>query len=119
MFADVINQFEQDVDPAKTRIEAFPSLIFVFGGKLSVEDAHTSLRNVFVGWAQNKRHPVAERLYSPEDFHDWNKFDGYSNLIEFERDAVSLSRGVILFLKALGPLLNWELSVWMMFCPNE
>lgn len=101
---EVINQFQQDIDPTKTRIGGLPSLILVFGGKKSIAagEEYCSLRNVFLRSVYGSGNAIAENLYVPEDFQEWNRFEGYSNLIEFERDAVSLSRGIVVFSESAG-----------------
>lgn len=100
---NAILKFKELVAPEKTRIESLFPLILVFGGPAPVEDKYSSCRNVFLCWAHENKYELANDLRTPEDFPDeWNKFYGYSNLVEFERDAGCLTRGILLFSESPG-----------------
>jgi hypothetical protein len=48
--------------------------------------------------------PWMAELSRPEDYPEWWAFSGYSDLLEFERDACHLARGTILFAESPGSL---------------
>lgn len=45
-------------------------------------------------------------LTKPEDYPDWWAFSGYSDLLEFERDACNIARSTILFAESEGSLVE-------------
>lgn len=101
---NAIQEFKKLVAPEKTQVDSLFSLILVFGGNTEIEKGkYSSCRHVFVQWAHDTKYELAGDLRTPEDFPDeWNKFYGYSNLVEFERDAGCLTRGVLLFSESPG-----------------
>lgn len=100
MFASAINAFGLAIDPLATRVERFPPIVLVFGGPLGAATA--SGRQMFMNWMLAKGHPVSPLLRTPEQYSDWDKFEGYSNLIDFEKDAGNLSRTIVLFSESPG-----------------
>lgn len=106
LFENIIKEFINVVNPLATRIEALPSIILVFGGKKSVkiDEKYISCRNVFLDWAFSTNHELSKFLKTPEDYPEWNNFEGYQNLIEFERDAGSLSSCILLFSESYGAI---------------
>lgn len=88
------------INPADTRIKRLPSFILVFGGPLG--DPRKSARQMFLNWIDIHRRDLGEWMIKPEDYPDWNSLQGYPNLIDFERDAVCLTRAVILFSESPG-----------------
>lgn len=112
---NAILEFKNLVAPEKTRVESLFPLIFVFGGPaLDSTDKFSSCRNVFLNWAHETKYKFAHDLRIPEEFPEWNDFDGYSNLVDFEKDAGCLSRGILLFSESHGALA--ELGT---FCTDE
>jgi len=113
---NAIHKFKESVAPEKTRIESLFPLILVFGGDADVtKDKYQSCRSVFLSWAHETKYELANFLRTPEDFKgEWNKFEGYSNLVDFEIDAGCLTRGILLFLECPGALA--ELGA---FCTDE
>ena len=113
---NAIQKFKESVAPEKTHIESLFQLILVFGGDADVtKDKYQSCRSVFLNWAHETKFELAKFLRTPEDFKgEWNKFEGYSNLVEFEKDAGCLSRGILLFSECPGAFA--ELGV---FCTDE
>lgn len=110
-----IQKFKELVAPEKTRIESLFPLVLVFGGPASdVKDRYASCRNVFLSWAHESDYEFAKFLRIPEDFPEWNDFEGYSNLVDFEKDAGCLTRGILLFSESPGALA--ELGA---FCTEE
>lgn len=110
-----IKKFEELVAPEKTRIESLFSLILVFGGNVDFKDGkYSSCRHVFVQWALDKKYELADSLVWPELFPTWNHFEEDYNLVDFEKDAGCLSRGILLFLECPGALA--ELGA---FCTND
>lgn len=106
MFSDALDEFKNSVNFQATRIERLPSIILVFGGKISVETGseYLSCRNVFLNWAHSTKHNLSSYLRSPEEYPEWNTFEGYPNLIEFERDAGCLSSSILLFSESEGSI---------------
>lgn len=110
-----ILKFKELVDPDKTRIESLFPLILVFGGNADVKNGkYSSCRNVFLHWASDKNFSLEDYLRTPEQFQEWNSFDGYSNLVDFEKEAGCLARGILLFSECPGALA--ELGA---FCTDE
>lgn len=114
MFSDAIQEFTKSVSPDKTRVSSLSPLILVFGGSAPIEDKYASCRSVFLSWAHESAYELAEFLVRPEDYKEWNQFEGYDNLVDFERDAGCLSRGILLFSECAGALA--ELGA---FCMDE
>lgn len=107
MFVDALDQFKQSVDPKKTRLRRLPKIILVFGsGPIGVEDAYrnSSFRNAFLNWTSENGYPLAGQFQLPEYFPEWNRFHGYQNLVDFEREAAALSGAVLLFSEGSGAL---------------
>lgn len=102
MFADAIQKFIDTISPLKTRIESLSQLVLVFGGATPADNKYASCRNVFLCWAHESGYELANFLITPEDYQEWNQFEGYDNLIDFERDAGCLSRGILLFSECEG-----------------
>lgn len=99
LFYNTIEDFKNSVNPLSARIESLPSIILVFGGKKSVQlhERQISCRNIFLDWAHTTKHELSTFLKTPEDYPEWDTFEGYQNLVEFEKDAGSLSSCVLLF----------------------
>jgi hypothetical protein len=112
---NAIQKFKESVAPGKTHIESLFPLILVFGGDVDPrKDKHQSCRNIFLQWAQDTKYELADFLRYPEEFKEWNNIEGYPNLVEFEKDAGCLSRGILLFSECPGAFA--ELGV---FCTDE
>lgn len=69
---------------------------------------------MFINWMLAKGHPVSPLLRHPEQFDDWDKYEGYSNLIDFESDAGNLAQAIVLFSESPGSFA--ELGA---FCMND
>ena len=104
MFPTLLDEFVVLVDHARTQVIRLPSIVFVFGRQLREEiaDPPSGMRDLFVTWAHENRHEVADLLHLPEDYPEWNQFDGYDDLVEFERDAGCISRAILLFVESEG-----------------
>lgn len=100
MVSKAAELFGASVSPSDARIEQLPPIILVFGAQL--QDASKSARATFMNWLQINRHPLLNFVKTPEDFEDWNNFQGYSNLVDFEIDAGNLTRAVVLFCESHG-----------------
>jgi hypothetical protein len=112
---NAIQEFKRVVVPERTRIESLFPLVLVFGGPTSdVNDKYSSCRNVFLSWAHDTHYDLVKFLRIPEDYPEWNDFEGYSNLVDFEKDAGCLTRGILLFSESHGALA--ELGA---FCTDE
>lgn len=114
MFSETIQTFKTLIAPDQTRITSLAPLIFVFGGPAPINDKYASCRNVFLHWAHDSNFELADSLVTPEQYPEWNQFEGYENLVAFERDAGYLSRGILLFSECAGALA--ELGA---FCMDE
>lgn len=90
----------EHIDPSDTRIQKLPDFILVFGGPLG--NPRDSARQLFLNWIDIHRADLSEWVIKPEDYQDWNNLDGYQNLIDFERDAICLTRAVVLFSESPG-----------------
>lgn len=107
MLADALQNFKNSVAPAKTQLRRRPKIILIFGGgPIGIEPEHrnSSFRNAFLNWASDNSHPLVEQFQLPEYFPEWNRFEGYQNLVEFERDAGALSGAILLFSESPGSL---------------
>lgn len=114
---DALEKFKSSVDPVKTRLCRLPKIILIFGsGPVGVEEEHrfSSFRNVFLNWTSENQHSLTSQFQLPENFPVWNNFQGYQNLIDFERDAGALSSAILLFSEGTGALV--ELGA---FCMDE
>lgn len=100
---EVIDNFKRNVALEKTRVTRLPSQILVFGGKADAKfDRHISCRNVFLSKTHEIQHPLGNELVTPEMFPQWNNYEGYDNLVDFEIDAGCLSRAILLFVETEG-----------------
>lgn len=106
MLRDAIQQFIASVDPATAKIISGPPFILVFGGPLSIapEKKHISQRNLFLETLIEKNHRFKDWVRFPEHYGEWNRFEGYPDLLEFERDVGYLSRAVMIFCETSGAL---------------
>lgn len=106
MFSTAIEELIEHIDFSEARIKQLPPILLVFGGPLSVEEdkKNISCRNVFISSVLSSSHKLAKFIKTPEDYPEWNTFEGYSNLIEFERDAGCLSSCTLLFLESEGSI---------------
>ena len=111
---NAIQKFKESVAPEKTRIESLFPLILVFGGPAPITEKYSSCRNVFLNWAYDTKYDLSSYLRIPENFKEWNNFEGYQNLVDFEKDAGCLTRGILLFSESPGALA--ELGS---FCTDE
>lgn len=100
MTTGAVELLAEHIDPSDTRIRQLPDFILVFGGPLG--DPRGSARQLFLNWIDINRADLREWMIKPEDYQDWNNLDGYQNLIDFERDAVCLTRAVVLFSESPG-----------------
>lgn len=97
---NAIDVFKSLVHPASTRIISLPDIVLVFGGKLGASEE--SARQMFINWLLVNQHPISRLLRTPEQYEDWNNFEGYDNLIDFEREAGSLAKAIVLFSESPG-----------------
>lgn len=105
-FSAIVN-FTNEVDPSHIRVVASPRIVWVFGGPFDVKasQAFQSNRSVFLDEVVvKKRHALSEVIRIPEDYKEWNSFDGYPDLLQFERDAGYLANAVIIFSESPGSL---------------
>jgi len=117
LLSNALEQFKNSVDPSKARLRRRPKIILIFGsGPVGIEPEYrnSSFRNVFLNWTGEKGHPLVEQFQLPEYFPEWNRFEGYQNLVEFERDAGALCGAILLFSESEGALA--ELGA---FCMDE
>jgi hypothetical protein len=104
LFSEATDSFLNDIDLSSTRVVALPQIILVLGGPTSIQpaDSHKSNRNIFVAKMLENNDPLALLLKMPEQYPEWNQFDGYPDLVEFEKDAGSLSKAILLFSESAG-----------------
>lgn len=100
MLSKAVGLLSALIDPSDTRIRQLPDFILVFGGPLG--DPRGSARQIFLNWIDLNRSDLSQWIRKPEDYQDWNDLDGYANLIDFERDALCLTRAVVLFSESPG-----------------
>lgn len=107
MLTNALEKFKAIVDPLKTRIVRRPKIILIFGsGPVGIEDEYrnSSYRNVFLNWTSESGSPLTKHFQLPEYFPEWDRFEGYQNLVDFERDAGALSGAILLFSESEGSL---------------
>lgn len=102
----VIDELISSVDFSAARIKQLPPILLVFGGAISIETGKecVSFRNVFINHVHGAHHEFMSSIKAPEDYPEWNDFEGYPNLIEFERDTGCLSSCILLFLESPGAI---------------
>jgi len=100
MSSGAIDSFFSAASPTGTRILRLPAIILLFGGRLG--DPKASSRQMFINWLLVKGHALSPLVRTPEQYSDWDKFEGYHNLIDFERDAGGLARAIVLFSESEG-----------------
>ena len=106
MSDDPADLFIDAVQPKVCRVISLPTRLWVLGGPAPT-DSHEpprSLRASF--WRQVfngvDRWSWLDSLDRPENYPGWWTFTGYGDLLEFERDACYLARGVLLFAESPG-----------------
>lgn len=62
--------------------------------------------------AYTLKYPHAKYFKTPEEYPEWNQFEGYKNLVEFEIEAGCVSRAIVLFSE--GPGAFAELGAFCM-----
>jgi hypothetical protein len=111
----LIESFKHSIAPEKTTIHKFPQHILVFGGRTDLTfPRHASCRNIFLLKASELSHSLSPHFTIPEDYPEWNRMEGYENLVEFELDAGCLARAIILITETPGAIA--ELGA---FCMDE
>ena len=77
--------------------------------------AHFHLFLPFIRQLIPLRRWVLQEPLTPEDFkEEWNRIGGYPNLVDFEKEAGCLARGILLFSECDGALA--ELGA---FCTDD
>lgn len=106
MPGEPLDQLLESVDPGASHLVSLPSRLWIFGGQFATDPnaAPASLRDSF--WRQtllggNQLAWLGD-LDRPENHSGWWAFSGYDDLLEFERDACYLARGVVLFPESPG-----------------
>ncbi len=108
MSGNPLDQFIESVDSGACRAIDLPARLWVFGGQISPDNSAppVSFRDAFRRQTLDRVGVEAsswlEHLDFPENYNDWSQFSGYDDLLEFERDACYLARGVILFAESPG-----------------
>lgn len=106
MFSQAVESFLNEIDLPATRVVALPKIILVLGGPVNIQPDHLyiSNRNVFITKMGEKNDELSPLLRMPEDYPEWNQFNGYPHLVDFERDAGSLTRAILLFSESAGAI---------------
>ena len=101
-----ITKFKERVDLNKLKVVSASNIVWVFGGPYDIRKPSDNLsnRHVFLNEIYSKHHQLSTRVKIPESYQDWNSFEGYADLLQFERDAAYLSNFVILFCESPGAL---------------
>ena len=106
MSDDPSDLFIDAVEPKVCRVISLPTRLWVFGGPDpgDSEEPPRSLRASFWRLTLDAagRWSWLKSLDRPENYPDWWAFAGYHDLLEFERDACYLARGVLLFAESPG-----------------
>lgn len=98
-----LDQLLLQTDPEGCHITGFPSRIWVFGGPCENSGPIKSLRDSFWRQTLTRAEPGwLKHLDRPEDNPGWLEYSGYSDLLEFERDACYLAKAVIIFAESPG-----------------
>lgn len=113
LLPEAIREFKLNVAPDKARVKHLPPLIFVFGGDADIKSPRdSSCRNLFLQHAHENKYPHAPFFKLPEEYPEWNEFEGYGNLVDFEIEVGSLARAIVLFSE--GPGAYAELGAFCM-----
>lgn len=100
MTTNVVEIFKAAVSPLNARIDQLPPIVLVFGGQLG--NPTNSARQMFINWILINKPTISEQVRTPEQYQDWNNFEGYSNLVDFEIDAGHLTKAIVLFTESEG-----------------
>lgn len=95
-----VDYFFSLIQVNKTHIKDMLPFIWVFGSS-----EHNSRRDMFQKWHLCNTHLISEenRICTPEEYPNWINFNNYyNNLVDFERDIVSISKGAIIFSESVG-----------------
>lgn len=98
-----LDQLVEQTDPGGCHVVNLPSRIWVLGGSFDSEGCILSFRDAF--WRLTIENGGVDwfiDLARPEDLAGWLEHSGYTDLLEFERDACYLARAIILFAESPG-----------------
>lgn len=138
MSKEILAQFLEQIDISQIHINDKLPFIWIFGSgaahvkniddinnKLSPSHAQFSLydelesnRAKFFQWIlQNSKNiDIANYIRIPEQYPEWANFRSkYTNLVDFELDIISLSRGAIIFSESIGSYVE----IGMVACKSE
>lgn len=98
-----LDQLLAQTDPEGCSVIKLPSKIWVFGGHFNNSGPHLSLRDSFWRQTLTCQSPTwLTALDRPEDHIGWLEHSGYSDLLEFERDACYLAKAIVIFAESPG-----------------
>lgn len=138
MSKDILAQFIEQIDISQTHINDKLPFIWVFGAgaedvkrigsindtlnpdhaQFSLYHGLTSHRAKFFQWIlqQGQNIDIAKNICIPEQYPEWENFRSkYTNLVDFELDIISISRGAIIFSESIGSYVE----VGMVACKSE
>lgn len=69
---------------------------------MNAKNPYESCRGIFVEKAYSKGYTHAQFFKMPEDFPEWNQFEGFNNLVDFEIEAGCISRAIIVLSESPG-----------------
>ena len=108
---DKINHFFSSIQISKTRIKDTLPFVWVFGSHCK-----NSLRKKFLdSLLQNPENLLNQyKISEIEEYPDWINYNNYyKNLVDFEKDVISISQGVIIFSESVGAFA--EIGVFSCF----
>lgn len=108
---DKINHFFSSIQISKTRIKDTLPFVWVFGSYCK-----NSLRKKFLdSLLQNPKNLLNQyKISEIEEYPDWINYNNYyKNLVDFEKDVISISQGVIIFSESVGAFA--EIGVFSCF----
>lgn len=100
MLQSVDDLLRPAINPQESRIKQLPHIVLVYGGQLG--DPLASARQFFLNFMSVGSSPINSHIRTPEQYSDWNKFEGYGNLVDFESDAGLLTKAIVLFSESAG-----------------
>lgn len=133
MSLDSLDHFINSIVPNQTYIKDKLPFVWVFGSsspyinlseilstrilpeqeELSNKEDKHFLRVNYIKWLISKKDELIEYIHIPELYSQWNQFDKYTNLVDFEVDVVSLSQGTIIFSENVGSYM--EIAIFSCF----
>ncbi|MGM0609198.1 MAG: retron St85 family effector protein [Candidatus Muiribacteriota bacterium] len=105
-----LKTFATNIDLKNIKIKNHPSFILLCGGEISYDSPSSfkSCRDIFFRYIADKRPPFKNKIILVEKiFNYFSHSEGYSNLLDFEKDLAELCALTVLFSESPGSIAEF------------